>query len=342
MNTPLQPGRSRPGVFFHRFGTAVAEWWGEKPLLQLAGILLLLALFGAGGHNAAEAMGQYGLTPGYGFLTRPASFEIGESLISYTSRDSYARALLVGLLNTVKVSLIGCFLAGTLGLVLGIARLSGNPLLSRLVQAYVELVRNTPLLLQLFFWSAIVQALPSPRAALEPIPGVFLTNRGVLIPAITASLTLEIPELRGFNFRGGWVISPEFATLLIGLTVNFAASISEIVRSGIQSVPRGQWEAARALGLGSGGILRLVILPQALRVMVPLLTSAFLSLTKSSSLAVAIGFPDVTSVLATSANQTGQALEVIGLLIAVYLSLSLAVSAMLNAYNRRFQRWDRR
>lgn len=342
MNTPLQPGRERSGIFFRRLGTAIAEWWGEKPLLQLAGILLLLALLGAGGHNAADSMAQFGLTPGYGFLARPASFEIGESLIPYTSRDSYAHALLVGLLNTVKVAALGCLFAGALGLGLGIARLSGNPLLSRLVQAYVELVRNTPLLLQLFFWSAIVQALPAPRAALEPLPGVFLSNRGILIPAITAALTLEIPELRGFNFRGGWMISPEFATLLIGLTVNSAASISEIVRSGIQSVPRGQWEAARALGLRPGGILRLVILPQALRVMVPLLTSAFLSLTKSSSLAVAIGFPDVTSVLATSANQTGQALEVIGLLIAVYLSLSLAVSIALNTYNRRFQRWNSR
>lgn len=313
---------------------------------------------------------RFGITPGFGFLDNAAGFEIGEAVIPYAAQDSYARALLVGLLNTVKVAAIGCAIATVLGVALGVARLSGNPLLSGLVQGYVELVRSTPLLLQLFFWSATFQALPAPRQALAPLPGVFLSNRGILVPAFQdtaaagwmagalygalipatallvpgallalsgAPLALEFPVLRGFNFVGGGSVSPEFAALLVGLVGNAAAMISEIVRSGIQAVPAGQWEAARALGLTPHRIMRLVVLPQAMRVIVPLLTSSYLNLTKNSSLAVAIGFPDLVSVINTSAsaNQTGQALEMMMILMGAYLTVNLAVSAAMNAYNRR-------
>lgn len=271
------------------------------------------------------------------------------------------------------------------------ARLSGNTLLSGLVQGYVELIRSTPLLLQLFFWSATFQALPAPRQALNPLPGVFLCNRGIQLPAFAdgragggvlavialalalalagtalrrrfrrrdalsgaavaaaacglpialllasgVPLQVEIPELSGFNFSGGATVSPEFSALLVGLVVNAAAMIAEIVRSGIQAVPAGQWEAARALGLPRGRIMRLVVLPQAMRVIVPLLTSSYLNLTKNSSLAVAIGFPDLVSVINTSANQTGQVLETMAIMMGAYLTVNLAVSAAMNLYNRR-------
>jgi general L-amino acid transport system permease protein len=366
-----------------------ASWWGDhsgRQLLLLAGVVLL---FGWLGGNAVQNMHRFGLTPGFGFLAQPSNFEIGQTLIEYSSRDSYARAILVGLLNTLEVGVAGVVLASVLGLVLGVARLSGNPLLGGLVQAYVELIRNTPLLLQLFFWSATIHALPPPRRALEPFTGLFLTNRGVFVPAVGIadtpgwlgpallagvgvaaglvllrrhlpsrpvvaaaiaavlgppaiafargwSLTLDVPELDGFNFIGGATLGPESTTLLVGLVVNFGATISEIVRGGILAVPRGQWDAGRALGLSFARTLRLIVLPQALRVAIPLLTSSYLSLIKSSSLAVAIGFPDLTSIIGTSANQTGQAVEAILILTAVYLSISLAVSVAMNHANRRF------
>lgn len=389
------PGRS--GV-----GGLVASWWGGQSAAQgalLAGVALLLAFFAV---NTVANMERFGITPGFGFLLRSANFEIGESLIGYQPQDSYARAMLVGLLNTVKIALIGGLLATVIGVALGVARLSGNPLLSALVQGYVELIRSTPLLLQLFFWSATLQALPGPRQAFNPLPGVFLCNRGILLPAFAedgaggwvtaallaggavavigawsrpalawrfgvgnqtvalltllaalgtsvgvlvwsgASLAIGFPELTGFNFVGGGVVSPEFSALLIGLVVNAAAMISEIVRSGIQSVPSGQWEAARALGLTRGRIMRLVVLPQAMRVIVPLMTSSYLNLIKNSSLAVAIGFPDLVSVVNTSANQTGQVLESMAIMMGAYLTVNLIVSALMNAHNRRLAQRGRR
>ncbi|RTR18683.1 ABC transporter permease subunit [Azospirillum griseum] len=382
----------------------VVSWWGERPVTQavlLTGVALILVFFAI---NTAANMERFGITPGFGFLLRPANFEIGESLIGYQPQDSYARAMLVGLLNTVKVALVGGLLATVIGVALGVARLSGNPLLSALVQGYVEVIRSTPLLLQLFFWSATLQALPGPRQALNPVPGVYLCNRGILLPAFAedgaggwvllallaavavggagmwlrsnhimgrtvgsigrgrwpdalillialgtgagviagsgVSLTVGFPELTGFNFVGGGVVSPEFSALLIGLVVNAAAMIAEIVRSGIQAVPNGQWEAARALGLPRGRIMRLVVLPQALRVIVPLMTSSYLNLIKNSSLAVAIGFPDLVSVVNTSANQTGQVLESMAIMMGAYLTVNLIVSALMNAQNRRLT--DRR
>ncbi len=372
------PGQSWPGVF--------AAWWGGRPLAQLgllAGVAAIFAFFGA---NTVDSMHRLGLSVGFGFLSRPANFEIGESLIAYGASDSYGRAILAGLLNTVLVASLGCLLATAFGVAVALARLSGNVLLAGLAQVYVELVRNTPLLLQLFFWSATVHALPGPRQALSPLAGIYLTNRGVYLPGLQADwagfslvwlaslilcagiwrirrrlgpgalatalaaaaagptavaiaaglpLVLDAPTLRGFNFAGGLNLSPEFAALLTGLVVNSAAGIAEIVRGGILAIPAGQWEAGRAIGLPRRHILRLIILPQAVRLILPVMTSSYLSLTKNSSLAVAIGFPDLVSVVNTSANQTGQVLEAIAIMMAIYLGLSLAVSAAMNAYNRR-------
>lgn len=325
------PGETIPGTV-----PALIGWLGQHALAQLLMLAATVLLFGMIGGNMLANMDRFGINPGFGFLDHAANFEIGESLLPYSASDSYGHALAVGLVNTIKVAVVGCVLASLLGLALGIARLSGNLLLSGMVQAYIELVRSTPLLLQLFFWSATLHALPGPRQAFEPVPGVFLCNRGIFLPALTFDpLGMQVPVLGGFNFTGGLTLSPEFATLLIGLTVHAAAIIAEIVRSGIQSVPAGQWEAARALGLPRRRIMRLVILPQALRVIVPLLTSSWLNLTKNSSLAVAIGFPDLVSVINTSANQSGQALECMAILAAAYLSLSLGVSVVMNRWNRR-------
>ncbi len=387
MTSTLQPGPQGPG-----FPSRLRTWLGPLPFQQLllfAGVLAIFALFGS---NTADSMQRMGLTPGFGFLFHQANFEIGETVFPYAAGDTYARALAAGLANTVKVAIVGCVLATVLGVALGIARLSGNLLLATFVHAYVELLRNTPLLLQLFLWSAIIHALPPPRGAYAFLDSVYLSNRGVYVPSVSlhglswaiwlpailltayASLslarrlltgaafympkaavtvlgslivcsfaltsfglaaTIDLPAKGGFNIKGGLSLTPEFFALLIGLVVNASASISEIVRSGIQSVKSGQWEAARALGLSPAQILRLVVLPQALRVITPLMISSFLDLTKNSSLAVAIGYPDIVSVANTTANTTGQALEAICIIAAVYLTLSLSVSALMNLYNRR-------
>jgi general L-amino acid transport system permease protein len=362
-------------------------------LIQAA---LLVAVIGLGWwfwSNAQANMAARGLQFGYSFLDRSAGIPIGESPIAYSPADTYRRALTVGLLNTLRVAIVGIALCTVLGILLGLARLSSNPLLRALVGGYIEVIRNTPLVLQLVFWHAVLLQLPSVRQALNPLPGVFLSQRGVKIPALLAEPalyaflaaalagaigwwlllrrerarqvatgerrptvlpglamllgfpalalaagfvpTIEWPELAGFNFEGGLALSPEFFALLIGLVVYTSAFIAEIVRAGIQSVHKGQWEAAHALGLPPGRIMRLVILPQALRVIIPPLTSQYLNLTKNSSLAVVIGYPDLVSVANTSINQTGQAIEVISIFMAVYLIISLVTSALMNWYNSR-------
>jgi general L-amino acid transport system permease protein len=372
------------------FRSVIAAWWGEGPLAQLAVFVALGLIFAYFGSNLSANMQRVGITPGFAFLSHAANFEIGEAPVAYSAGDSYARAILVGLLNTVKIAFAGCILATVLGVTLGIARLSSNPLLSSLVKGYIELVRNTPLLLQLFFWNFIVHMLPGPRQAFEPLPGVLLTNRGVFVPAMQEgagwealaivglmaltiwlarrrrrqgtplpavwltvavlasivaplvaarlfgqSIALDWPRLSGFNITGGISLSPEFAALLIGLLVNSAASVAETVRAGILSVPTGQWEAGFSTGLRRRHVLQLIVLPQALRVIVPVMTSNYLNLTKNSSLAVAIGFPDLVSVLNTTANTTGQALEAIFIMMSLYLALSLCVSVVMNWYNGR-------
>jgi general L-amino acid transport system permease protein len=282
--------------------------------------------------NTAANLEARRIASGFGFLGREAGFEIGQSFfLRYGAADSYLRALAVGLVNTLMVSLIGIVLATALGLVVGLSRLSGIFLLRMLAASYVEFIRNVPLLVQLFFWYALItELLPGPREALNPLPGVYLSNRGIFFPTFGS-----VPALEGFNFTGGAALTPEFAALLTGLAIYTASFIAEIVRAGILAVSRGQHEAADALGLSSFEKTFRVVMPQALRVVVPPLTSQFLNLTKNSSLAVAIGYPDLVSIANTAINQTGQAIEGIAVIMAVYLTISLSISAFMNWYNAR-------
>ena len=249
------------------------------------------------------------IASGFGFLQRESGFEIGESFfLRYSAADA---------------TLLGTFI--------GLFRLSKNFLLRTLSGGYIEFLRNVPLLVQLFFWYAVItEGMPGPREALSPLPGVFLSNRGILFPTFSS-----VPEIQGFNFVGGIAVSPEFAALLFGLTIYTAAFIAEIVRAGILAVDKGQGEAAHALGLTRAQTIRLIILPQALRVIIPPMTSQYLNLTKNSSLAVAIGYPDLVSIANTTMNQTGQAIEGIAIIMVVYLTISLSISAFMNWYNAR-------
>jgi len=344
--------------------------------------------------NTLANLSARNITTGFGFLTREAGFAIGESLVAYTPADSYGRAIYVGIVNTLRVAALGIILATILGTIMGVARLSKNWLIAKIASVYVEVMRNIPLLIQLFFWYALItENMPGPRQAHTPLPGVFLSNRGLKIPGLEgdaldwmvggfivaviaalalahwarkrqeatgaifptgryatlmivgfpliawlvsgASLTLDVPALRGFNFVGGLTLSPEMAALLAGLVIYTSAFIAEVVRSGIQAVARGQWEAAGSLGLRRNWILRLVVMPQALRVIIPPMTSQYLNLTKNSSLAVAIGYPDIVSVVNTTLNQTGQAIEGILIIMMAYLTVSLSISAFMNWYNKR-------
>lgn len=380
-------------------------FWRDDRFIQVVAQLIILAavsglLFFALA-NMANALARQGIALGFDFLNSAAGFDIGESLIAYASTDTFARALLVGLLNTLLVSVLGIVFSTALGLVVGIARLSSNWLVNRLAWLFVELMRNVPLLvLLIFIYTAFFLKLPRARQAIEIGP-LYLSNRGVAIPwaepgptwlpfvylctvsvglAVAVAIGMRIwqqlsdrpkpivapalltcvvligvswailpqppldwtyPEIAGFNFRGGRVLTPEFMALLLGLVIYTAGFIGEAVRAGIQSVPKGQIEAARALGLNGRRMLQLVILPQALRVIVPPLTSQYLNLTKNSSLAVAIGYPDLFGISGTVINQTGRAVEMIGVVMAVYLSISLLTSALMNWYNRRVRLVER-
>jgi general L-amino acid transport system permease protein len=302
-------------------------WLTQAGLLAAVG--LVLWYFAS---NTAHNLETRKIASGFGFLGREAGFEIGETgLLAYSAADTYLRALGIGLWNTFRVALVGVALATLLGTAVGLARLSPNWLLARLAAAYVEVLRNVPLLVQLFFWYALIsETLPGPRDALQPLPGVFLSNRGIVFPTPWST-----PELSGFNFTGGVTLTPEFAALLVGLTTYTAAFIAEIVRAGILSVGRGQVEAAYSLGLTRRAALRHVVLPLALRLIVPPMTSQYLNLTKNSSLAVAIGYPDLVSIANTTMNQTGQSIEGIAVIMAVYLTISLSISFFMNWYNRR-------
>jgi len=282
--------------------------------------------------NAAQNLEARRIASGFAFLGREAGFEIGQSFfLHYGAADSYLKALAVGLVNTLMVSLIGIVLATGIGGLIGILRVTGIPLVKAVCAAYVEFIRNIPLLVQLFFWYALItESLPGPREALHPLPGVFLSNRGIFFPTLSS-----VPALDGFNFTGGAVLTPEFAALLAGLATYTASFIAEIVRAGILAVSRGQHEAAEALGLNPFQKMFRIVLPQALRVIVPPLTSQYLNLTKNSSLAVAIGYPDLVSIANTTINQTGQAIEGIAVIMAVYLTISLAISTFMNWYNAR-------
>jgi general L-amino acid transport system permease protein len=365
-------------------------------LYQGIAVVLLIAVGSYLLSNTLANLEERSIRTGLAFLHREAGFRIGESVIPYNAADTYGRAYIVGVLNTLRVSLVGIVLATLIGVLVGVARLSPNWLLVKLASVYVETVRNVPLLLQLFFWYSIITGLlPAVRQALSfrLLPGVYLSKSGLMFPtpvshpvypyvagAVVAGVLLawvytrwakrrqertghpaprllpcaglivgtpllvwllggaptamNVPTLTRFTFTGGSSITPEFLSLLAGLTLYTAAFIAENVRGGIQAVPRGQTEAAAALGLRRGAQLRLVILPQALRIIIPPTTSQYLNLTKNSSLAVAIGYPDLVSVTNTSLNQTGQAIECIAIMMGVYLTISLSISAVMNLYNR--------
>ena len=351
--------------------------------------------------NTLANLERQSIATGFGFLNKESSFEIGESLISYSAASSYGRALVVGALNTLKVAFIGIVITLILGAIIGVARLSTNWLVAKIASIYIEVMQDIPVLLQLFFWYAIFyETLPSPRQALNPVAGLFLCNRGVIfavpeshpahqymllglivacigvyffrrwakklqdntgktlpvfrisiaaiigLPLIAwlafgAPVKMDVPELTGFNFTGGATLSPEFIALLLGLVLYTAAFVAEVVRAGIQSVSKGQREAAMSIALKPNQVLNLVILPQALRVIIPPLTSQMLNLTKNSSLAVAIGFPDFVSVANTTINQTGQSIEGVALIMAVYLIFSLSTSVFMNWYNKKVKLVER-
>ena len=289
--------------------------------------------------NTMANLEERRIASGFGFLGREAGFEIGESaFLRYGASDSYLRALVVGLTNTLAVARRSASCSPPcLGTAIGLCRLSKNFLLRTLSAAYVEFVRNVPLLVQLFFWYAVItEGLPGPREALSPLPGVFLSNRGIFFPTL-----LERAGAAGLQFRrrrGAHARSSRRCSL--GLATYTAAFIAEIVRAGILAVDRGQGEAAHALGLSRAQTTRLIVLPQALRVIVPPMTSQYLNLTKNSSLAVAIGYPDLVSIANTTMNQTGQAIEGIAIIMAVYLTISLSISALHELVQRRGWRCD--
>ena len=365
-------------------------------------ILFVAALAWIGYEIAANARANLEtqrITSGFGFLANTAGFDVSQNLIPYSGSDPYTRVLLVGLLNTLVVSIIGIFFATVIGFLVALGRLSPNWLLSRISGGYVELLRNLPVLFQILFWYlAVLAALPNPRQSIALFGSFFLSNRGFVIPkpigtagfepfavavliGIVASLLwrryarrqlfesgrmiriwpyvvgsliglplvtslvfgapvrFEIPELKGFNFSGGSRLIPEFVALTLALSTYTAAFIAEIVRAGIVSVHKGQMEAGASLGLSRGSTLRLVVVPQALRVILPPLTNQYLNLTKNSSLAVAIGYPDLVSVFAgTTLSQTGQAIEIIGITMGVYLLISLVTSAIMSFYGWRISR----
>ena len=374
-----------------------AGWGGVA--LQIVFVLILIWAGYETFVNASVNLENQRIASGFGFLWNNAGFDVSQSLIPYSGADSYFRVFIVGLLNTILVSVIGIFFATLLGFMVALGRLSPNWLMSRVAGGYVELIRNLPLLFQMLFWYlAVLGALPGPRQSVSLFGTFFLNNRGLIIPrpiqehgaepfltavllAIVASIvlrqyarrqlfrngiairiwpyvaalliglplssalvfglpfTFELPKLRGFNFAGGVRVVPELVALTLALSTYTAAFIAEIIRAGILAVDRGQMDAGLSLGLGRGAVLRLIVVPQAMRVILPPLTSQYLNLTKNSSLAVAIGYPDLVSVFAgTALSQTGQAIEIIAITMGVYLALSLFTSAIMNFYNWRLGR----
>jgi general L-amino acid transport system permease protein len=360
----------------------------------LCGVIAFLAWSAI--NNAVENLRRAHIASGFDFWDYTSGFDISQTLIDYTSTSTYGRAFWVGLINTLLVAGLGVVMATVLGFIVGIARLSKNFLLSRIAGGYVELIRNLPLLLQLLFWyNAVLKALPELRDSLAIPGGAFLNNRGLFLPQPTfqpgfgavlvafaigvvgaiafrvwarkrqeqtgqqapvilvalglivglplivfffagAPITLSYPEMGRFNIRGGLEVLPELAALLFGLVVYTGAFIAEVVRAGILAVSHGQTEAAYSLGLRPGPSLRLVVIPQAMRVIVPPLTNQYLNLTKNSSLAVFVGYPDLVQVFTgTVLNQTGQAVEVVAVTMAVYLTISLVTSLAMNWYNSR-------
>lgn len=372
-----------------------------QALSQIAFAILLAVVAGALYSNMKHGLESRGLWGGFSFLRLEAGFDIGEG-ITYDPSDSYARAFLVGVVNTLRVTAVGIVLATILGVVAGVARLSSNWLVNKMASVYIESIRNTPLLVQLFVWYfAIILKLPRVKESIALPGSVFISNRGLTLPwpvpsssfgswlpyliaafvvavallivrtrggrrtgrppfsllwvgvpfvaiatlgwflAPGSPYVLDVPSLRGLNYKGGLTLTPEFTTLLVGLVLYTGAFIAEVVRAGILAVPRGQIEAAKAVGLNEMQILRLVTFPQALRIIIPSLTSQYLNLAKNSSLAIAIGFPDLFNVAGTIFNVTGRSVQVIVMIMASYLSMSLFTSLIMNLYNRRVQLVER-
>lgn len=380
-----------------RTGTSFVNDPVVRSIVLQVGALALVIFFGwIFFDNVQENLAAQRIATGFGFLDKTAGFGINQTLISYSETSTYGRAFLVGLLNTLLVAVVGIFFATIIGFLVGIGRLSKNFVVRLLSTTYVEVLRNLPPLFQILFWYlAVLSALPNPRQSISIFGEAFLSNRGIIVPrplfaegtglvlwafglgllltillsGLSTSrreetgrglpmlpigiglivgvpllamiytgfpISFERPELKGFNFVGGVRVIPEFVALVVALSTYTAAFIAENVRSGIQSVSHGQTEAAHSLGLRAGPTLRLVVIPQAMRVIIPPLTSQYLNLTKNSSLAVGIGYPDLVAVFAgTTLNQTGQAIEIIAITMGVYLTISIITSIIMNAYNKR-------
>ena len=317
--------------------------WRSQAFRGLVFQILAVALVALGvwylAHNTLANMQARGIRSGFDFLTQPAGFDIGESLIPYDAMNAYWKAFLVGILNTLRVAIVGIVLATILGALIGIGRFSRNAIVRGICYAYVEWFRNIPVLLQLLmFYLLFAEWLP-PLLDAPSIGGVIYLSKAGLsfpVPAWTADgFAWSIPHPEGFVMEGGVSASPEFMAVLLGLVLYTSAFIAEVVRAGLASVPLGQLEAAASLSLPRWKTTRLVIMPQALRVIIPPLTSQYLNLTKNSSLAVAIGYPDVVSVATTALNNTGRAVECIAIVMAVFLTTSLSTSALMNWYNKR-------
>lgn len=382
----------------------VSVW--NDPKLRSIGVQVILALIIIAAaftivENTIINLTARNITTGFDFLRKTAGFDLIMSLIPYSSDSNYGRALVVGFLNTLLVAGLGIIFATLIGFIAGVMRLSRNWLVSRIATVYIEIVRNVPLLLQIYIWyDLVLTPLPGPRQAINLGDTFFLSNRGLNMPApiygdgawmgiagfIVALIaafflrrwaairqaatgqifpaglvsigliiglpilffaaagwpvTLDYPKLGGFNFSGGATIIPGFMALLLALSVYTGSFIAENVRAGIQAVNHGQTEAARALGLSQTRIMRLVVIPQAMRVIIPPMASQYLNLTKNSTLAVAIAYPDLYAVGGTVNNQTGQAIEVVMIMMVVYLSLSLLTSAFMNWFNSRMKLVER-
>jgi general L-amino acid transport system permease protein len=376
------------------------DWsWRSRAVRGVIYQVVALGLIGLAvwflAHNTLENMRVRGIQSGFDFLTGPAGFDIGETMMPYESIDPYWKAFLVGVLNTLRVAIVGIVLTTLLGTLVGVGRFSTNAIVRGLCYGYVELFRNIPVLLQLLVWYLLLtEWLPDPGEPINLFGLVFLSKGGLSFPlpvwglgqglagigAIAGALaawfwaraarrhfeatglprpvfwptvalvlvgavigwaaggapnTWNLPKPGDVSVEGGGSFTPEFISVLLGLTFYTASFVAEVVRAGIASVPRGQSEAASALGVSRGLQMRLVVLPQALRVIIPPMTNQYLNLTKNSSLAVAIGYPDVVSISNTAINQTGRAVECIALIMAVYLTTSLATSGLMNWYNQR-------
>lgn len=370
------------------------NWRRLRGWLSQASVLLLLGLGAVvAAQNLSDNLAMRGLSLGFGFLWQQAGFGIGFSIISFTETDTYWRVFAVGVTNTLVAAGLGIVFATVLGFAIGIARLAPNWSMSRLALVYVELVRNLPLLLHVLVWyNLMVRAMPPPREGISVANVAFLTNRGLYLPAVSASnggvvfaalvvavvvalfwvyagrvhqyrtgrqrpvaavsavilvglpllaalafgarLRIEVPKLHGFNFIGGYSVAPELVALVVALAIYNASFIAELVRASIESVNRGQRDAAAALGLRRGQMLRLVIIPQALRVLIPPLSNQYLQLLKASSLATVIGYPDLMNVFAgTALNQTGRAVEIMLMTMAVYLAISAAIALASGVFN---------